>query len=300
MKRLSSPLSAQALRAADAFEHHLHALETLSESTMRAYLSDFRHFACWFETDLEGRTFEPEDIGAPLLTRSLAHLELLRLQPASINRAVVALKRFCGWAQQTGLASGDPARKVRFVRLVPTAPYGVSDLEKAALIRSVPRHGSPRDQAIVVVMLHTGLRAGETCQLEGRDLILAAGKGTLRVTGRGQRVREVALDAAARAAIRRCRPALPGPSARLFPSARQGAALFARALGDLIRKYAQMAGLDITAHDLRHRFGPVMAGRMPLRRLAQIMGHDSLKTTGLYTRASASALQAEVEETTWR
>ncbi|OLV18540.1 Site-specific recombinase XerD [Deinococcus marmoris] len=263
---------------------------------MRAYLSDVRHFACWFETDLEGRMFEPNHISTPALTRYLTHLELLRLQPASINRAVVALKRFCGWAQQTGLASGDPARNVRFMRLVPTTPQGLNDLEEGALVRSVTRHGSLRDQAIVVVMLHTGLRAGETCQLEGRDLILEAEKGTLRVTGRGQRVRDVALDAAARAAIRRYHPALPGPSARLFPSTRQGAALSPRALGDLIRKYARLAGLEISAHDLRHRFGSVMARQVPLRRLAQIMGHDSLKTTALYTRASASALQAEVEE----
>ncbi len=264
----SSPLSAAALRVTGAFGNYLHALETLGKSTMRAYLSDIRHFACWFETDLGGRMFGPEDLSPPLLARSLVHLESLRLKPASI-RALVALKRFCGWAQHIGLASGDPARNVRFVRLVPTAPHGLTDLEEAALIRSVTQHGFPRDQAVVVVMRHTGLRAGETCQLEGRDLILEADRGTLWMTGRGRRVREAALGAAARTAIRNYHPAVPGPSARLFPST-------------------------------RHRFGSVMAAQVPLRWLARMMGHDSLKTTALYTRASAGALQAEVEETTWR
>lgn len=300
LKRQSGVLSTEALTLTSAFRSHLHASGTLSGSTMRAYLGDIRYFACWVETNLDGQIFAPEAISSPILTRYLAHLELLKLKPASINRALVALKRFSSWVQQTGLASGDPARFVRFVLLVTAAPRGLTDLEEAALARSVARHGTPRDQAIVVVMLHTGLRAGETCELQGRDLILEEGRGTLLVTGRGKRVRAVPLNATARTAIRSYHPVLPEPSARLFPSTRPGAALSPRALGDLIRKYAQLAELDISPHDLRHRFGYVMAEQVSLRQLAQIMGHDSLKTTAFYARAGAGDLQAEVEKIAWR
>ncbi len=56
---------------------------------------------------------------------------------------------------------------------------------------------------------------------------------------------------------------------------------------------------DVSPHDLRHRFGYRMAESVPLHRMAQIMGHDSLDTTMIYVRATAGDLQREVEEIAW-
>ena len=86
----------------------------------------------------------------------------------------------------------------------------------------------------------------------------------------------------------------------LFPSERTHQALTERALGHLVKKYAQRANLrDVSPHDLRHRFGYRMAESVPLHRLAQIMGHDSLDTTLLYIRGSRRDLQREVEKIAW-
>ena len=60
---------------------------------------------------------------------------------------------------------------------------------------------------------------------------------------------------------------------------------------------AQVA--DISPHDLRHRFGYRMAEVVPLHRLAQIMGHDSLDTTMLYIRGTKQDLQQDVEKIAW-
>jgi len=56
---------------------------------------------------------------------------------------------------------------------------------------------------------------------------------------------------------------------------------------------------DVSPHDLRHRFGYRMAGVVPLYRLAQIMGHDSLNTTMLYIRGTKQDLQRDVEKIAW-
>ncbi len=56
---------------------------------------------------------------------------------------------------------------------------------------------------------------------------------------------------------------------------------------------------DVSPHDLRHRFGYRMAESVPLHRMAQIMGYDSLDTTMIYVRATAGDLQREVEEIAW-
>ena len=56
---------------------------------------------------------------------------------------------------------------------------------------------------------------------------------------------------------------------------------------------------DLSPHDLMHRFGYRMTGKVPLHRLAQIMGHDSLDTTMTYVKGTGADLQAAVEEIAW-
>ena len=108
------------------------------------------------------------------------------------------------------------------------------------------------------------------------------------------------LNATARSALAAYLPTLPGDAIYLFPSERTGHALTERALGHLLAKYAQAAQIaDVSPHDLRHRFGYQMAQVVPLQRLAQIMGHESLDTTMIYIRATAQDLQAEVEKIAW-
>jgi len=66
------------------------------------------------------------------------------------------------------------------------------------------------------------------------------------------------------------------------------------------KKNAQRAKVcNVSPHDLRHRFGYRMAESVPLHRLAQLMGHDSLDTTMIYIRATRSDLQKEVEKIAW-
>ena len=87
----------------------------------------------------------------------------------------------------------------------------------------------------------------------------------------------------------------------LFPSEKTGDRLTERALRHLIQKYMKAARLEgLSAHDLRHRFGYVMAANTPLHRLAQIMGHDSLDTTMIYVKATRADLQSEVEKIAWQ
>jgi integrase/recombinase XerC len=86
----------------------------------------------------------------------------------------------------------------------------------------------------------------------------------------------------------------------LFPSNETREALSERALGYIVKKYASSAKLpDVSPHDLRHRFGYRMAEAVPLHRLAQIMGHDSLDATRLYIQGTQQDLQQAVETIAW-
>ncbi len=73
-----------------------------------------------------------------------------------------------------------------------------------------------------------------------------------------------------------------------------------RALGYIVKTYAIAAKLvDVSPHDLRHPFGYQMAESVPLHRLAQIVGHDSLDTTRLDIQGTKPDFQQAVETIAW-
>lgn len=145
-----------------------------------------------------------------------------------------------------------------------------------------------------------GLRAQELCTLTRQQLHLGKRQGMLRIVGKRKKVREVPLNTTARLALSQYLETLPPEEQYLFPSEKTHRALTGRALGHLVTKYAiQAQVVDLSPHDLRHRFGYRMAEVVPLHRLAQIMGHDSLDTTMLYVRGTKQDLQQDVERIAW-
>lgn len=83
-----------------------------------------------------------------------------RLKPATIKRRLVTLNRYFAWALGQGLLSRDPAKPVNQVPVVESAPRHLPDREENALLAAVERYGSLRDRTLIVLALHTGLRAG--------------------------------------------------------------------------------------------------------------------------------------------
>jgi integrase/recombinase XerC len=158
-------------------------------------------------------------------------------------------------------------------------------------------------------MLHTGLRPVEVCNPKRKHIHLFQRSGYLEVEGsKRNKFREVPLNITIREVLKEYMDQELGNSDDyLFKSRKTGGQMTTRALGHVIEKYMDLAGLrpDKDGHmwnarDLRHRFGYVMAEKTPLHRLAQIMGHDSLDTTMIYIRASREDLQKDVEKIAWR
>jgi integrase/recombinase XerC len=212
----------------------------------------------------------------------------------------MSLKRYFAWTRKTQLIQADPASPIKFVPKEATPPRHLSDEEEEALVAAVNAIGTLRDQTIITLLLHTGLRAQELCSLTRQQVSLSKRNGTLRILGKRKKVREVPLNATARLALNQYLETLPPEGQYLFPSEKTHGGLTGRALGHLVTKYAiQAQVVDLSPHDLRHRFGYRMAEVVPLHRLAQIMGHDSLDTTMLYVRGTKQDLQQDVEKIAW-
>ncbi|MCA1646515.1 MAG: tyrosine-type recombinase/integrase [Chloroflexi bacterium] len=313
MKRPAHPVLSEAGEAAlPAYVRHLHDEQDLSTATRRNYLSDLRQFAAWCEQSwAEGqdelRPFAPTAISTPTITTYRSYLQTaVGLRPATINRHLVSLKRYFGWAVDVGLITRNTSRVVKLIPRTPQPPRHLTDREEEALIAAVSQHGSLRDRTLLVVALHTGLRAEELCGLKPEHVHLGRRSGHVSIYGKRNKYREVPLNSTARDALTSYLQTLPDGAIYLFPCRKRADSsagvgpVGERALIYIVSKYAEQARVrDLSPHDLRHRFGYRMAQTVPLHRLAQLMGHDSLDTTLRYVSGTQQDLQQAVETIAW-
>lgn len=149
-----------------------------------------------------------------------------------------------------------------------------------------------RDQAILEVLYGCGLRVGE---LVGLNLTSVEGaRGLLFVKGKGNKERIVPLGGAAKESLERYlknRP--PGDTQALFLN-KHKTRLSDRSIRRLVRAYAKEASLNpkVSPHTLRHSFATHLLNRgMGLREVQELLGHESISTTQIYTHISGEQLK---------
>ena len=283
--------------------------EDLSAATRRGYRYDLLQFAAWYAA-LYG--------SPPELARLTEHdiiawrqhmITQCQLKATTINRRLEAVRRLLRWAEATGAVAANVAAGVRTIRLTgDRQPVGLTALEVHGLLRAAGEssHGlARRNYALVQLMLQTGLRIGEVAALRRADITVRERAGALRVRhGKGLREREVPLNATARRALRQVfelDPAAARPEDPVFRSTRNEP-LLVSSIQNTIAGLVRRAGLKragISAHSLRHTFALAWLRQHPgkLVELAQLLGHESLDTTAVYTRASTEDLARDVEQT---
>ena len=203
--------------------------EDLSPKTVDGYRQDLLAFRRWYR---ESRRTELrwEKLGSIDLISYRQHLvSVEQLRPATVNRRLQALRRFCRWARDGKILKADPCETIKSVRVTKRGrPQGLEEPEVHALLRVAgeSRYGhARRNYAVVQFLVQTGLRISEAAALCSADLKLRERTGSVRVRqGKGRKEREVPLNASARRALRTYlepRGALP-PEAPLFLSGRGG------------------------------------------------------------------------------
>ena len=166
----------------ERFAAHLKQLER-SPLTIKNYHSDLKAFKQWLNTS------EP---ALPGLTRVSSkelrqYQEFLltqqKLNPRSVNRRMGTLKSFYTWLHQT-----ERSTKFRFPNMtIPVKavsverPNSLTQAEQQSLLEAVQRDQNPRNLAIVKLLLYTGIRVGQLCQLRWADIEIGAGQGVLLV-----------------------------------------------------------------------------------------------------------------------
>lgn len=173
--------------------------------------------------------------------------------PATVNRAIISLKILFTWLKKEGHIKDNPSEDIKMVAIASTpVPRWLTRPQQARLIRAVRQTGSNRDEAIIGLMLHAGLRVSELCSVRRGDLYISARGGKVAVTGKGNKYREVPLNSTIRKLLSGW--LIENPTGPLFPN-RYGKGISTRGVLKLVAGYAYIAKLEgVTPHTLRHTF----------------------------------------------
>jgi integrase/recombinase XerD len=274
-------------------------------NTLAAYRRDLTAYAQF----LDGRGLTVETVTEPVVEDYVAFLRAAGRAPASVARALVAVRSLHRFLVDDGRAGADPTGAVGAPRVPQGLPKALSETEVESLLSSVVGDDAiaRRDRAILEVLYGCGLRISELVGLSLPDLDLDA--GFLRAFGKGSKERVVPVGRLARAALREWlsgagRGALvPERQARradadaVFLNAR-GRRLSRQGAWGIVRRHAARVGLAdrLSPHVLRHSCATHMLDHgADIRAVQELLGHASISTTQVYTKVSTERLRRVYE-----
>ena len=277
------------------FSFYLKVERRLSANTAAAYTGDVEGFfsACSL---MPGEVCK-EDIREHIAARAG------KISKRSQARLLSSLKAFFDWCIVEGERKDNPCDAVDFPKLGQYLPEVLSVEEVEAIMDSVDLRSPSgvRDRAILELLYGCGLRVSELCGLRISQVYL--NEGFVRVVGKGDKERLVPLGEPAADAFRAWLDIRPDPAEAAFQDSAflnlRGTPLSRVSVFKMIKKQAMLAGVDkeISPHSFRHSFAThLIAGGADLRIVQEMLGHESILTTEIYTHIDSRTWQASVLE----
>lgn len=287
------------------FLQYLRVERNASELTLKSYREDLEALADYLAEACGGRVPSPSAITVLELRGYVAALTEAGYAKTTISRRLASMRSFFRFGQREGWVETNPAKPLRNPRKPRSLPHFLSTDEIGRLL-AAPSNDSTlglRDRAILETMYSAGLRVSEVVSLSDGDLDFE--KGVARVRGKGKRERlapigSYAIEALAAWLARRKLHAQEqaGVASPVFVN-RFGRRLSTRSVARMLEKYLRQAGLDLrtSPHSLRHSFATHLLDRgADIRSVQELLGHQSLVTTQIYTHVSTSALRDAYEK----
>lgn len=277
-KKGSEPGNALLERVRDAL-----TVRGYSPRTRKVYLGHLRRFLEWCG---DGVPRLPDD---PVEQCEAYVLELIRGRRVSRsyhNQVVSAVRFLC----ESVLGQPKMALRIPRPRRERHLPAVLSQGEVARLLKKAR---NPKHRAILMLLYSAGLRVGEVVRLKPPDLDIE--RGLLRVRrGKGGKDRYTLLARRAVEAVNIYQDAYP-TDRWLFRGARPGRHLATRSVQRIVKHAAEAAGIEkhVTAHTLRHSFAThLLEGGTNLRIIQELLGHQSARTTQIYTHVAQSTIES--------
>lgn len=290
----------------EQYLNYLSAIKQRSPCTVQEYRVDILMFFMWLSdrrgNPLTARNFSfanKEFIRSITLDDMYAYISYYQIEKQASTgaqaRRIVAIRQFWRHLTANGVLESNVTEKLETPKQPKRLPKYLSLEESIRLL--IACEDVPRDHCIITILLNCALRISELASLN----VSQVSGDVLSVIGKGNKERKIFLTPAAKLSITQwleMRNKIDAPTDALFLS-RNKRRMSIRSLQDVVKKYVELSGLEskgITPHKLRHTSATLMYkyGKVDIRSLQQILGHESVATTEIYTYVDEAQLQAAV------
>lgn len=279
----------------------------MSSNTVDAYRNDLTgliEFLTGLQIETENIEVAWNNIDEQRIAEFIDDLDSRGYSPSTRSRKIASLRAFMRFLKEEGITDHMPTRRLKSPRSGPTLPKSLTIEEVCMLLDQVSEASTPvefRDRAMVELMYAGGLRVSETTSLDTKHVNFE--NSTVRCMGKGSKERVVPLyDVAIEALsdyVAIGRPELgscPDPDA-LFLNHR-GKRITRQGFWLILKKLALQAGITvkITPHMLRHSFAShLLHGGASLRHVQELLGHENISTTQIYTHLPSERVRIEYD-----
>ena len=312
------------LSAAQRFLQYLQVEKDVSDLTVKSYRADLEALTEYLMDLHGGRIPKPLEITTLDLRGYLRAMTEAKYAAATISRRLASLRSFFRFCQRDGYVKENPAKPLDNPDGEDRLPHVLSEKDMGALLKAPPAADvfGIRDRAILETMYSAGLRVSEVVDLNIGDLRLT--EGVVRVRGKGKKERNALIGSFAVKSLKswfvfrrdllfgrinavgqsvptqsgRCRPTSDTPETPIFLN-KFGGRLTTRSVGRMLEKYLKETGLDreTTPHTLRHSFAThLLDNGADIRSIQEMLGHENIVTTQIYTRVSTASLKKIYEK----
>lgn len=276
--------------------------KSLSIASVEAYLHDVALLETFIKEQYPGLGYA--DIDAEHLKIFLASLKSKEFEATTQARLISGLKSFFQYLTIENLVKTNPSELLKTPKLQRKLPDVLSIDELDALFASIDHSTmeGQRNRAILETMYSSGLRVSEVIHLMLSNLFLDV--GFIRVLGKGAKERLVPIGEEAIKYIRlyqehvRCHLTIQKGCEDILFLNRRGKGLSRVMIFYIIKEAAQKAGIakNIHPHTLRHSFAThLIEGGADLRAIQEMLGHESITTTEIYTHLDQRYLRDTLE-----
>lgn len=286
------------VRVKTEYRRYLVAERRLSANTVAAYMRDYDDFMHYV---LRLHTAVPKDVTSEIISKYMDWLYRSGCSSASQARKLSGVKSLYNYLLIKEKIEQMPTESVeapKAERLLPDV-LTVEEIDAMIATFDMTTVKGCRDNAIVEVLYSTGLRVSELVSLRIDNLFF--GEGYIRVVGKGDKQRLVPVGSAARDKIQlymELRRPKRSTEATLFLNNR-GEPLTRIMVFNIIKQAARLAGVDknISPHTLRHSYAThLLEGGANIRQVQELLGHESISTTEVYTHLDRKHLRRVVED----
>jgi len=286
----------------NGFESYLKLERSLSPNTVENYLRDIKKLDNYFSSIAENKVSWSE-IQLAHLQEFLAYIHDIGLSANSQSRIISSIKAFYKYLILENLMDTNPAELLESPKIGRKLPDTLSIEEINELISAIDRSKpeGERNIAIIEVLYGCGIRVSELIGLQLSEIHWE--EGFIRVIGKGNKQRLVPLGSVAQKHLKiyikdiRAHLKVKLDSEDIVFLNRRGGKLSRVMIFTIIKKLAELAGIrkSISPHTLRHSFAThLVEGGADLRAVQEMLGHESITTTEIYTHMDRSYLRQAI------